>query len=143
MKKYLIVLLSIFMFAVQGSAGDTVLLTEHIDENGKRTAFVTTKDVIEKSPSWKLDKEPPLPIHKAIQIADKWIKTKYPKFTAFNIISVSISKIWEHKQKDKWYYTISTAASADVDGISAHTYFSVIVLMDGTVVGPSSPKNSE
>jgi hypothetical protein len=126
-----------------GIAGDIVRLTEHIDEHGKRTVYNTSKTVLEKSPPWKLDKEPPFPIHKAVATAERWIKEKYPKFTEIHIVSVSLSPIWDDKYKDRWYYSITAQAGADLDGISANSYFSIMVLMDGTVVGPSVPKNDE
>jgi len=133
----------LFALASKGIAGDTVRLTEHIDEHGKRTVYNTTKAILEKSPSWKIDKEPPFPIHKAVAIAEHWIKEKYPKFTDVHIVYISISPIGDPKYKNKWYYSIAAQAGADLDGISASSYFSVMVLMDGSVVGPSVPKNNE
>jgi len=133
----------LLVFASKGFAGETVRLTEHIDEHGKRTTFNTTRTIIEKSPSWKLDSEPPYPIHKAVDKAKQWIKRKYPKFTDLQIVSVSLSPIWERKFRDKWYYSVSAHAGADLDGISANSFFSIMVLMDGTVVGPSVPKDGE
>jgi len=133
----------LLVLAGNGIAGDSVRLTEHIDEHGKRTIYKTTKAILEKSPSWNLDKEPPFPIHKAVAIAERWIKEKYPKFTNVSIVSVSLSPIWDHKNKDKWYYSIAAQAGADLDGISASSFFSVMVLMDGTVVGPSVPTNDD
>jgi hypothetical protein len=136
-------LILLLALASKAFAGDTVRLTEHIDEHGKRTVFNTTKTIIEKNPSWNLESDPPYPIHKAVDQAKEWIKQKYPKFTNVQIVSISLSPIWTHKFKDKWYYSISAQAGADLDGISASSFFSVMVLMDGTVVGPSVPKNEE
>lgn len=129
------------MLASKGLACNTVRLTEHIDEHGKRTVYEAAKTDVEKSPFWKLDKEPPLPVHKAVAIAKQWIREKYPKFTDVHIFSVSLSPIGDFKYKDKWYYSITAKAAADLDGITASSFFSVMVLMDGTVVGPSIPGN--
>ncbi|HUL01420.1 MAG TPA: hypothetical protein VLX29_11310 [Nitrospirota bacterium] len=141
--KYIITIVCLILISTVAVAGETVRLTEHIDEHGKRTVFVTTKKILEKCPTWKLDKEPPLPIYKAVGLAQEWIKKKYPKFTAVQIVSISLSPIWEHEYKDRWYYSVTAQASADLDGVTANSYFSVMVLMDGTIVGPSTPKNDE
>jgi hypothetical protein len=135
-----IAVLVVLLFSAQAIANEVVRLTEHIDVNGKRTVFETTKDILEKCPVWKMDREPPLPIHKAVEIAAQWIKKKHPKFTSVNIVSISLSKIWDQKYQDRWYYSIAANAIVDLDGIKASSYFSVMVLMEGTVVGPSSPK---
>jgi hypothetical protein len=141
------IIMPLFVFSLllasKGFAGETVRLTEHIDEHGKRTVFNTTRTILEKSPAWKLDSEPPYPIHKAVDNVKQWINQKYPKFTDVRIVSVSLSPIWESKFKDKWYYSVTAQAGADLDGISASSFFSVMVLMDGTIVGPSIPKNGE
>ena len=144
MKKIFIVSFILMLaLASKGFAGDTVRLTEHIDEHGKRTVYNTTKAILEKCPSWKLDKEPPFPIYKAVAISEQWIKEKYPKFTNVRIVYISISPIGDPKFKDKWYYSIAAQAGVDLDGVSASSYFSVMVLFDGTVVGPSTPRNDE
>ncbi len=119
MKQYIITVLAFTFFAAQALARDVVRLTEHIDEHGKRTVFVTTRAVLEKCPIWKLDKEPPYPIHKAVAVAQEWIKKKYPKFTSFRIVTVSLSPIWDRNFEDRWYYSVAASAAADLDGISA------------------------
>ena len=143
MKINTIALLGVLFFATQAFAGNVIQLTTHIDEHGKRTEFVTTKDVLAKCPTWKTDKEPPFPIHKAIDVAQQWIKKKYPKFTDIRIVAISLSPIWEPDFQDRWYYSVTTSAAADLDGVSASSFFNVMVLMDGTVIGPTSPRNNE
>ena len=142
MKKSILAVLGIILFAAQAMAGEVVHLAEHMDDNGNRTVFQTTRDVLDKCPTWKMDKEPPLPIHKAVEIAKQWIKKHHPAFTDSKILSISLSKIWDQKYHDRWYYSVSSNATVDVGGIKASSYFSVIVLMDGTVVGPRAPKNN-
>lgn len=143
MKKFMIAVLAVILFPMQAVAGEVVRLTEFTDENGKRIVYETTKDVIEKCPIWRMDEEPPFPIHRAVELAMQWIREKYPKFTNFDIVNISLSKTWNEKYKDMWYYSIFFNANVDLNGIKASSYFTVLVLMDGTVVGPSSPKNNE
>lgn len=138
MKKLIMVSLFLLVALVsKGIAGDTVRIMDMTDENGKRTVYNTTKAILEKSPDWQLDSEPPFPVHKAAALSEKWIKEKYPKLTNVKIVSISLSPLWEHQYKNKWYYNITAEAGTDLDGISAHSFVTVMVLMDGTVVGPS------
>ncbi|MFA5339389.1 MAG: hypothetical protein WC317_04460 [Candidatus Omnitrophota bacterium] len=143
MKRLVIAVLGIFLFSTQAIAGEVVRLTEHVDENGKRTIYQTTRDVLEKCPEWKTSEELPLPVHKAVEIATQWVKEKYPKFVNFKVVNISLSEIWDDKYKDRWYYSISVNGNVDLDGIRANSYFSVMVLMDGTIVGPSLPKSDD
>lgn len=119
-------------------ASDVVMLTEIIDEQGKRSVYNVSKAWLNKTPSWNLDKEPPFPVHKAAAVAEHWIKERHPKFTKTRIASVSLSPLWEEKFKDKWYYSVAMQAGADLDGVTASSFFNVILLMDGTVVAPTS-----
>jgi len=72
--------------------------------------------------------------------ATEWIKNRNKKFTEWDIVSISLGKIWDSEIKNKWYYSISVNGTVDVDGIKANSFFSVIVLMDGTIVEPTSKK---
>jgi len=141
--KYVISIICVILFSTVSMAGERVRVTEHVDEHGKRTVFFTTKQVLEKCPAWKLDKEPPFPTYKAVGLAQAWIKKKYPKFSSVHTATISISPIWDNDFRDRWYYTVTSEASADLDGVTANSYFSVIVLMDGTIVEPSAPKNDD
>ena len=143
MKKLLIAIFGVILFTTQGIASEMVRITEYVDEHDKRTAYVTTFDVLKKCPEWTLDKEPPLPINKAVDIAAQWAKKKYPQIQNQTVVSISLSEIWNEKFKNRWYYTVSFNAGADLDGINANAFFNVIVLMDGTVVGPTTSKSEE
>ncbi len=140
MKGLITAALAFIVFSTPVLAREVVNLTMYTDENGKTTVFETTQDVLERCPAWKMDQEPPLPIYKAVELATQLMKEKYPKFTDFDINSISLSKIWDQKYQDRWYYSIGVNANADLDGIKANSYFNVLVLMDGTVVEPISPK---
>ena len=136
MKNFLLSILIIFVFTGNGIASEIVQITDHIDENHNRISYRTTKEILGKCPDWKLDKEPPLPVSTATEIANTWIKKKYPKFNKFSIAAITLSKIWDREYQNKWYYSISVNAFADIDGINTRSFFSVIILMDGSVVEP-------
>ena len=141
MKTFIIAATFVMVFAFQAAA-DVVKLTESIDEHGKRIEYVTTTNVLEKCPTWTVDKEPPYPIHKAIDVARQWIKKRYPKFTSYKIVNISIRPIWDLSFKERWYYGVTVNAAADLDGVSASSVFNILVLMNGTVIEPTSPKNN-
>jgi hypothetical protein len=131
------------LIAAQSAAVEKVNLTTYVDENGKTTEYLTTQNVLEKCPEWTLDKEPPLPIQKAVKIAEEHIKVKYPQFTSFKIIHIALSPVYNSKYRNRWYYDISVQAVANLGGVSASSHFNVIVLMDGTIVEPTEVKNGE
>ena len=150
----LIVVIAVLVLVGRGIASETVCLTPvQTTENGMRTVLATTRDVLDKSPDWSLEKEPPLSIHDAIAAANGWAKNKYPQLTNLTLRSISLSRFpvswdrqptaWPPKPKDKWYYMLSMQAAVELDGINAGANFQVIVLMDGTVVGPSSLQSDE
>ena len=120
------------------TADERVRITEHRDANGKSTYWYITQERLAQIPDWKPDVSLPLPIEKAVGKATEWIKNRSTKFTERDIVTISLGKIWDSEMKDKWYYTISVNGTVNVDGIKANSFFSVIVLMDGTIVEPSS-----
>lgn len=118
-------------------ASEKVRITEHHDVDGTRTFWFTTKAALSKCPEWDMSQDPPLSIPSAIQKAKSWISLKYKSFNADDVSHLSIGKIWEEDVKNRWYYTIGIQGKANVDGISAHKHFSVIILMSGEVVEPA------
>ena len=122
------------------AASEPFCFSSMIDANGTRTVLATTRDVIERAPDWKLDKEPPLSVHDALEAANRWVKNNYPQFTSVRVFSISLSRVSRSLRSDdnKWYYSVSFNGSVDLGGISANSHFNIIVLMDGTVVGPAT-----
>lgn len=115
-----------------------VMITEHRDVNGKSTYWHITQERLAQTPEWKPDVSLPLPVEKAAGKATEWLKKRTTKFTEWDIVSISLGKIWDSEIKNKWYYSVSVNGTVQVDGIKANSFFSVIVLMDGTVVEPTS-----
>jgi hypothetical protein len=120
------------------TADEHVMITEHRDANGKSTYWHITRERLAQIPEWKPDVSLPLPIEKAAEKATGWIKSRNTKFTELDIVSISLGKIWDSEMKNKWYYSVSVNGAVNVDGIRANAFFSVIVLMDGTIVEPTS-----
>ncbi len=126
--------------AMAVTANERVRITEHLDANGKSTCWYITQERLAQIPEWRPDVSLPLPVEKAVGKATEWIKNRNKKFTEWDIVSISLGKIWDSEIKNKWYYSISVNGTVDVDGIKANSFFSVIVLMDGTIVEPTSKK---
>lgn len=118
-------------------ASEKIRITEHRDEKGKSTFYSTTSEVLTRSPSWDATGNPPLSLGDAITKAKDWMKTKYPSFKAQEVENISLGKIWDQEIKNRWYYTIALQARATIDGVDTDKYFSVILLLDGSIVEPS------
>jgi hypothetical protein len=123
--------------AVAAAAGELVRITEHRDANGKSTYWFIKQERLSKIPEWKVDGPLPLPVEKAVAKATEWIKKRNAKFTEWDIVSISLGKIWDSDTKNRWYYSVSVNGTVVVDGIKANSFFSVIILMDGTIVEPT------
>jgi hypothetical protein len=120
--------------AIAATASERVRITEHLDANGKATYWFITQEQLGKIPEWKPDSPLPLPVEKAAGKATEWIKNRNARFNEWDIVSISLQKIWDTDKKNKWYYMISVNGTVDVDGIKANTFFFIIILMDGAIV---------
>ena len=140
MKRSLMLFGCIACLAAATLAEGRVRITEHVDADGKSTFWYITPERLAKLPAWKTDAPLPLPIEKAIAQATAWIKLRHAKFTEWEIVTVSLGKIWDSDTKNRWYYSVSVNGTANVDGVRASSFFSVIVLMDGSVVEPTEQK---
>ena len=118
-------------------AGERVRITEHRDANGKSTYWFITQEELTNIPEWKVDGPLPLPVEKAVAKATEWIKKRNAKFTEWDIASITLGKIWDSDVKNRWYYSVSVNGTVDVDGIKANSFFSIIILMNGTIVEPT------
>jgi hypothetical protein len=143
MKSLITAALFVILFSAQAAADEVVYLMDYTDQNGNRITYETTKETLERCPVWKMEEEVPFPIHKAVEVTTRWAKEKYPNFTDFDIVNISLCQMWEEKHKGTWYYNISINANVDLNGINANSYFSVLVLMDGTIVEPRSSKEGK
>lgn len=123
--------------AAVAAADERVRITEHRDASGKSTYWFITQEGLTNIPEWKVDGPLPLPVEKAVAKATEWIKKRNAKFTEWDIVSISLGKIWDSDIKNRWYYSVSVNGTVDVDGIKANSFFSIIILMDGTIVEPT------
>jgi hypothetical protein len=84
---------------------------------------------------------PPLPIGRAVEIADAWIKKQNPDVRQFVVTSVALARAdsWGSGAAERWYYKVEfqpIVAGRRLFG----GHFIAVVLFDGSVVEPSAEK---
>ena len=137
MKQWVVILVVVVTSTLSVVAGSgRVCLTQNMDENGVRTYFMAPRAAVSNSPSWTLKSEPPMPITQAMVLVRKWLKSKHPSFTFEEMSYLTLAKIWNTDFPNRWYYSMMMQGRATVDGTEVSKCFSVIMLMDGTVVEP-------
>ncbi|MBK7662762.1 MAG: hypothetical protein IPJ21_04275 [Sterolibacteriaceae bacterium] len=80
---------------------------------------------------------PPLPIGKAAEIADVWIKKKNSEIKSFSIssIAIAVGHGWGAEPQDRWYYRIDFQPIVGGQRLYGGQFIAV-VLFDGTIVEP-------
>jgi hypothetical protein len=130
----------ILPFSSFASNINEVHLSEYTDINGVKTKFVTSLDVILKTPEWKENmSNPPLPLPKAVSLATVWMKKRNPKFDDFIVSGITIRRIGSSDLRNRWDYLIDFNAIVDRRTVYGST-FVAIVLMDGTIIEPKITK---
>lgn len=74
---------------------------------------------------------PPLPITKAAEVADAWIKGKYPDIKAFSIssIALAVSHTWQGEPQDRWYYKIEFQPMVGGQRLFGGQFIAVVLLV--------------
>lgn len=68
-----------------------------------------------------------------------WLQNAFPKMSSFRLHSYGLSTAGSSRAPNRWYYTFDFFG--DVDGSTVtNSKFSVMVLMDGTVIEPRESK---
>ena len=92
-----------------------------------------------KTPEWKFDgkSSPPFGMSDAYQRAHAWLKKTFPKMSSFRLREYSVSTAGSSRVPNRWYYTFEFFG--DLDGsVVTNSRFSVMVLMDGTIIEPKA-----
>ena len=127
-----------------GFCSRTVLwLASHDDHDQSRRLEVRSLHFfaqISSSPPWTPEAgEPPLALSKAVQLATEWAKKEYKRFDGVQVRSINVTAYGCPAPKDRWYYTVHFAPIMDTIPLLVPGYF-VAVLMDGTIIGPTTVK---
>ena len=127
-------------------SADTATTHEHpirssYEDDGSQIGWYVSDDQFLKMPEWKFDPKSPAPLDlsTAHQRAHEWLKKSFPKMSSFKLRSYSLSTSGNSRASNRWYYTFDFFG--DLDGsMVMNSRFSVMVLMDGTVVEPRKVK---
>jgi hypothetical protein len=133
----------IFMLAFLGAcSAESASDHEHpirtsYSEDGKEIGWYVSDSKFNETPEWKFDgkSSPPLSMPDAYQRAYVWLEESFPKMSSFKLRSYGLSTAGSSRAPNRWYYTFDFFG--DLDGsMVTNSKFSVMVLMDGTVVAP-------
>lgn len=137
MFRYLIAAVFFLGLPTTASAQSDVVLFGQGDTQTMYQWVVPWKKFVAQ-PQWTPSSgNPPLPIAKAAEVADAWIKKKNPDIKAFSIssIALAVSHTWHGKPEDRWYYKIEFQPIVGGQRLFGGQFLAV-VLFDGTVVEP-------
>ncbi len=136
----------LFSLAPYVNAQDDAVVTLYdlTRANGNRETYRITEQSASRVPDWfpEKDEKPPLSIPRAITLAKEWAK-KQSKDSKPDIQSIRIWRIKWPEMMNKWFYIIDLSRyvqGRSTDGLpvvgTTTDSISVVVLMDGSVVGP-------
>jgi hypothetical protein len=115
--------------------GDVLLFAANI--HGKRIDYSVSEDRAKKLPPWNPRKPSiPLPVHKAVEKAEAWLKIKNPKTDSFEPRRIDLGSVAYGQHLGLWYYmvhfdTVEGGKPQQESGTHA------VVLMDGSIVEPT------
>jgi hypothetical protein len=110
------------------------------DPDGNTTELFIPDDRLNKAPRWMPGQgEPPLPVSKAISIAQAWAGKAYSRFDSVRINEVTLARAG--CGEGQWYYRLDFSPVVDGNVLYGSGYW-VAVLMDGTVVPTKKSKKN-
>ena len=111
-------------------------------EDGTRVGVIVTDAQFKKSPAWSPGKgEPPLSISRVVEIAQKWAASQFKRYDSVQIQGINLSEYGCPSTTKHWYYVVHFAPVIDGNRVFSGGQFAVI-LMDGTIVGPTVVKDA-
>lgn len=127
----------------EDSNNNSVRLLELNYSDNDRTIYRIPKIKMATLPKWKPTDEGniPLPMNKAVELSQKWLKEKNPKISEFKLHRFSIinMNIFSSNEDEKWYYEFQF--SPILDGkMMFGTMYHVLVLFNGDIVEPQKIK---
>ena len=111
--------------------------------------WAVSADRLLAQPQWTPSSDTlPLPVNKAIEIAEGWLKTKAPEIKSFAVSSIEIAGpyLQPSLSQDRWYYKISflpIIGGQRMKQMLGAAMFTAVVLFDGTIVEPRIQKMTQ
>lgn len=127
-------------------AGPMVLVTVTTGQDGTRYRYEISRERAEALPQWnqRTAPEPPLSISAATKAAESWLTSRIPEVKTFDVSSLFFAKVFSSVPTDPcriagcWYYRIAFDPVVGGRRLNAGGDFTVVVLLDGSVVEPRS-----
>jgi hypothetical protein len=109
-------------------------------QDGTVVRIFVLDEQINGTKAWdmKESSEPPLPLSKALRIAQNWAVKNYRGFDQVRIGRISLNERRCGFSRGRWFYVFDFDPVKD-GNLQLGTEHFVAVLMDGTVVPPSDP----
>jgi hypothetical protein len=111
--------------------------------------WAVSADRLSAQPQWTPSSDTlPLPVNKAVEIAEGWIKSKTPEIKSLSVSSIEIAgpELLPSVSQDRWYYKISflpIIGGQRMRAARGMAVFTAVVLFDGTVVEPRIQKMTQ
>jgi hypothetical protein len=109
-------------------------------QGGTLVRIFALDDQIDSTKRWETDEKsgPPLPLSKALRIAQRWAAKNYPQFDEVRIGRISLNERRCGFFRGRWFYVFDFDPVEDRKMQLGTEHF-VAVLMDGTVIPPNDP----
>ena len=114
-----------------------VVLSEYSSESGAKRVYQVPEERLRATPAWAPErkKSPPLSLNDAVRLAKKHVKATKPDdmvMVSIEIMSVNVG------DGMRWYYTLSMYDQAQTLRNEPPDIVEVVLLMDGSIVDPTS-----
>ncbi len=124
--------------------GDTVVLMRSTQTaEGSSELLSITKEQADPVPSWNPESGDPAPfsLKLAINLARDSVRSRHSRFDDFTLWTIEMMNLGP-KHRDQWAYLIKFQAVMDGHDLFGSGY-SALILMDGTIIEPTSMKSAE
>lgn len=112
--------------------GDVFLLGEGDGKTMNRWAVA--KPTWDAQPRWSPVAAPPLPMGKALELGEAWLRKRHPEVRQFAVASITL-KPREAGEGERWFYRLEFQPVVGGQRLWGGQFVAV-VLFDGTIVEP-------
>ena len=108
--------------------------------DGTLVRIFALDDQIDSTKRWETDEKsgPPLPLSKALRIAQRWAAKNYPQFDEVRIGRISLNERRCGFSRGHWFYVFDFDPVED-GKVQLGTEQFIVIMMDGTVISPNDP----
>jgi hypothetical protein len=116
------------------------VITSKLDD-GTTIGVLVSESQHKKAPTWSPGRgEPSLSIARVADIAEKWAKAQYRDYESVKIQTISLSEFGCYGAPKYWHYTVHfIPVKGGKPSFGGHF---AVVLLDGTLIGPTKVKDA-